>query len=126
MLMLKTRGAERLPGRKKGIRAEEEKPAQGDLQRLRIILHSGFGVANGYSSVSRDRYHVNLRDGKTEGELFDFCLFYLHGEPMPGSDPLAGRKLLEMFRAAESAGLVKVEFASAGPFIPELGRHLRE
>lgn len=95
-------------------------PERTDLSRLYIIFANGFGVAEGYSHVNRDRYMVQLQDGKTFQNLLEFCRKELNGEKMPGADPISdGPRLLRLFKAAESAGLVIIEFVQAGRFLPE-------
>jgi hypothetical protein len=102
------------------------KPSDGaersDMTRLGMILSYGFGHASGYSTLSRDRFEVNLEGGKTLEQLRAFCSKHLRGSPVPGTDPIQdGPVLLRMFQAAEMEGLVKVKFQKAGRFIPEKG-----
>ncbi len=97
-------------------------PEARDLSRVRVLLAGGFGVASGYSDVSRDRHYLELADGVTEAKLADFFSRHLKGSPMPGYDPINdGPVLLAMAKAAEEAGLVKVHFVKAGRFVPEAG-----
>jgi hypothetical protein len=95
-------------------------PAISDMTRLNIVLLYGFSVASGYSQMSRDRHHILLKDGVSGQKLLEFCSKHLRGSPMPGTDPISDGPVLEgMFRAAEKAGLVSVEFIPADRFIPE-------
>lgn len=94
-----------------------------DQARLGLILQRGFGVAKGYGDMSRDRHHITLEKGVGNKELFDFCSSHLKGSPMPGSDPIRdGPRLLDMFRSAERAGLVRLTYVKADRFVPERGR----
>lgn len=95
---------------------------QQDMNRLSMILLRGFGVALSYSDMSRDRHYVFLKDATTKKELLDFLQKERKGEPLPGSSPVGdGPKLLALFRRAENAGLVRLEFVKAGQFTPEMG-----
>jgi hypothetical protein len=97
-------------------------PEAHDLSRVRVLLAGGFGVAAGYSSVSRDRHYLELAEGVSEAGLAEFFSRHLKGSPMPGHDPIIdGPVLLSMARAAEEAGLVKLHFVKAGAFVPERG-----
>ena len=87
-----------------------------------MILSFGFGLANGYGSLSRDRFLPELQSGKTLRELQNFCAKHLKGSPVPDSDPIHdGAVLLSMFQAAEMEGFVRLKFQKAGPFLPEKG-----
>lgn len=93
-----------------------------ETARLGIILYYGFGVAKGYSEVSRDRFVPELRGGKTFEQLRDFCQRHLKGSPIPGTDPIhEGPILLQLFKAAEMEGLVRLKFQKAERFLPEKG-----
>ena len=92
-----------------------------DRRRLDMILARGFGVALGYGDMSRDRHHVSLTEGTTRMELLDFLQNKQKGEPLPGKDPVSdGPKLLALFKTAEKAGLVRLEFVRAEQFTPEM------
>ncbi|MCI0503376.1 hypothetical protein L0Y65_01540 [Candidatus Micrarchaeota archaeon] len=95
-------------------------PERNDAARLSVILANGFGVAENYGNVSRDRHYVRLLEGVSADKLLLFCQAYLNGGPLPRADPIAdGPKLRALFEAASAAGLVELEFAPAGRFLPE-------
>ncbi|MBD3210767.1 hypothetical protein GF318_05280 [Candidatus Micrarchaeota archaeon] len=97
-----------------------EFPENGE-RRLSVILQRGFPAGSSYSTLSRDRYYFRLSQGSSEKELYGFCSRFMKGSPLPGSDPVRDSpKLLNMFQAAENAGLGKVEFVKAGMFVPEM------
>ncbi len=100
--------------------SHKDAPERHDASRLYTILAAGFGVAQGYSTVSRDRYYVRLANGVGVSELQRFCESALKGSPMPGADPIRdGPALLRIFTAARDRGLVELEFVPADRFIPE-------
>jgi len=88
-------------------------------RRFQLILVNGLSVAASYSSMNRDRYYIHLQDGVTAAKLLEFCREELGGSPIP--DRITeNHVLLSVFRNAEKAGLVTVEFVKAGQFMPEL------
>lgn len=93
---------------------------RSEIGRLGVILTVGFAVANGYSTMNRDRHHVKLADGVSIEKLFLFCQTHLKGSPMPGTDPISdGPVLKSMFEAAQAKGLVSLEFVPGVRFLPE-------
>jgi len=103
-----------------GLKRTEGAVERSEMGRLSVILTVGFSVAEGYSSMSRDRHHVKLIDGITPKRLLEFCEKFLKGSPIPGSDPISdGPSLLRLFKAAKEHGLVEIEFVPAGRFVPE-------
>ncbi|MFH0738163.1 MAG: hypothetical protein V1827_06440 [Candidatus Micrarchaeota archaeon] len=102
-------------------RALGEKSLQEDLFTLQKIFCGGFSAASGYGDLKRGRYYVRLDADSSELALAEFCLQHLNGKPIPtGRDPTSdGRVLLEMFKAAEEKGIVKVEYHPAGDHLPE-------
>ncbi len=75
--------------------------------RLRYFLHSGFQDHKGRECTS---YRVALADGVGEDALFEFMKKELGGREMPAIIPEAAYgRTLEIFRAAEAAGLLRLE-----------------
>jgi hypothetical protein len=94
---------------------------QRDRRRLDMILTRGFGVALSYGNMSRDRHYVYLKGNTTVKELLDFCQRKQKGEPLPGNNPVTdGPKLLALFKSAENAGIIRLEFVKAEAFTPEM------
>lgn len=102
--------------------APSEAPKRNDLTSLGLLLVRGFSGAQNYDEMGRNRYYLSLCEGIGIDRLLDFCTRYLEGSPIPdGRDVFQKSKvLLPMFKAAQEAGLVKLELVSADKsFTPE-------
>jgi len=104
----------------KGRIVKKEELDRQDRTRFQMILLRGFGVASGYD-LNRNRYEIELKEGVTETELYNFCSRHLKGYPFPSPDPMSGSCMLDMFKAAEKAGLVTLNHIKADQFVPEAG-----
>src|SRR5512143_328080 len=80
---------------------------ESERWRLRYFLHSGFQDHKGKECTA---YRVALSDGVGEDALFAFLKKELGGREIPAIMPEAAHgRTLEIFRAAEAAGLVSLE-----------------
>ena len=90
-----------------------------EARKLDLMLINGVSAATSYCTMTRDRYYVSLRGGVTKEQLLQFCLKELGGNPIPDR-AMDGHIMVSIFKNAEGAGLVTVEFVKAGQFMPEL------
>ncbi len=82
---------------------------ESERWRLRYFLHSGFQDYKGKECTS---FRVAPADGVGEDEIFGFLKKELGGREIPAIVPEAAHgRTLEIFRAAEAAGLLRLEVA---------------